>query len=87
MLISSFFLACSEANADQPFMCLDLTFIWVLLEKGFGLGPETPLHVSITSTFLRMKTLMLCIFLQLYKKVNGHEISWALGAAYNVLKK
>lgn len=39
-------LACRDANADQPFMCLDLTFIWVLLEGGFGLGPETPLYVS-----------------------------------------
>ncbi|RZC36765.1 ectonucleoside triphosphate diphosphohydrolase 5, partial [Asbolus verrucosus] len=29
--------SCAEPNADQPFMCLDLTFIWVLLEKGFGL--------------------------------------------------
>lgn len=22
---------------------------------------------------------------QLYKKIDGHEISWALGAAYNIL--
>lgn len=33
-------------------MCLDLTFIWVLLEKGFGLGPETPLYVSFFKIFL-----------------------------------
>ncbi|KRT82018.1 hypothetical protein AMK59_5959 [Oryctes borbonicus] len=38
---------CNEANADQPFMCLDLTFIWILLEKGFGLRPDTNVFVSI----------------------------------------
>ncbi|XP_050512656.1 nucleoside diphosphate phosphatase ENTPD5 isoform X1 [Diabrotica virgifera virgifera] len=58
--------ACHEANAEQPFMCLDLTFIWSLLEHGFGLKPETKIF--------------------LHKKINGHEISWALGAAYEVLR-
>jgi ectonucleoside triphosphate diphosphohydrolase 5/6 len=47
-------------------MCLDLTFIWVLLEKGFGLRGDTKIF--------------------LYKKIDGHEISWALGAAYNLLR-
>lgn len=56
---------CAEANADQPFMCVDLTFIAVLLEEGYGLKPKTPL--------------------KLYKKIDGHEISWALGCAYNIL--
>lgn len=56
---------CAEANADQPFMCIDLTFISVLLEEGYGLKPKTPL--------------------KLYKKIDGHEISWALGCAYNIL--
>ncbi|KAJ8949895.1 hypothetical protein NQ318_010529, partial [Aromia moschata] len=58
--------SCHEANAEQPFMCLDLTFIWVLLEKGFGLKEDTKIY--------------------LYKKIDGHEISWALGAAYNLLR-
>nr|XP_012221880.1 PREDICTED: ectonucleoside triphosphate diphosphohydrolase 5 isoform X1 [Linepithema humile] len=57
---------CDDPNADQPFMCLDLTFIYVLLKDGFGLEPSTTLH--------------------LYKKINGHELSWALGAAFNVLQ-
>ncbi|XP_055595951.1 ectonucleoside triphosphate diphosphohydrolase 5 isoform X2 [Uranotaenia lowii] len=56
---------CAEANTDQPFMCIDLTFISVLLEEGYGLKPKTPL--------------------KLYKKIDGHEISWALGCAYNIL--
>lgn len=38
--------ACHEANVDQPFMCLDLTFIWTLLEKGFGLRGDTTVYVS-----------------------------------------
>lgn len=37
---------CKVANADQPFMCLDLTFIWALLQEGFGLKPDTSLYVS-----------------------------------------
>lgn len=56
---------CAEANTDQPFMCVDLTFIAVLLEEGYGLKPKTPL--------------------KLYKKIDGHEISWALGCAYSIL--
>ncbi|XP_014480652.1 PREDICTED: ectonucleoside triphosphate diphosphohydrolase 5 isoform X2 [Dinoponera quadriceps] len=57
---------CDYPNTDQPFMCLDLTFIYVLLRNGFGLEPSTKLY--------------------LYKKINGHELSWALGAAFNVLQ-
>ncbi|XP_055546156.1 ectonucleoside triphosphate diphosphohydrolase 5 isoform X2 [Wyeomyia smithii] len=56
---------CQEANVEQPFMCIDLTFISILLEEGYGLKPKTPL--------------------KLYKKIDGHEISWALGCAYNIL--
>ncbi|KAJ8922634.1 hypothetical protein NQ315_007666 [Exocentrus adspersus] len=58
--------SCHEANAEQPFMCFDLTFIWVLLEKGLGLQENTKIY--------------------LYKKIDGHEISWALGAAYDLLR-
>ncbi|XP_035731106.1 ectonucleoside triphosphate diphosphohydrolase 5-like isoform X1 [Vespa mandarinia] len=57
---------CDYPNAEQPFMCLDLTFIYVLLHNGFGLEPSTRLF--------------------LYKKINQHELSWALGAAFNVLQ-
>ncbi|KAK2579445.1 hypothetical protein KPH14_002654 [Odynerus spinipes] len=57
---------CDYPNTDQPFMCLDLTFIYVLLHNGFGLEPSTRLF--------------------LYKKISGHELSWALGAAFNILQ-
>ena len=40
---------CADANTDQPFMCVDLTFIAVLLEEGYGLKPKTPLKVSAVS--------------------------------------
>ena len=36
---------CSNANTEQPFMCLDLVFISVLLEDGYGLNPKTPIKV------------------------------------------
>ncbi|XP_066245404.1 ectonucleoside triphosphate diphosphohydrolase 5 [Euwallacea similis] len=58
---------CHEANIEQPFICMDLTFIWLLLEKAFGLSLDTNIY--------------------LYKKILGHEISWALGAAYDELRK
>lgn len=58
--------ACDYPNTDQPFICLDLTFIYVLLRDGFGLQPSTKLY--------------------LYRKINQHELSWALGAAFNVLQ-
>jgi ectonucleoside triphosphate diphosphohydrolase 5/6 len=38
---------CKEPNADQPFMCLDLTYIVVLLQDGFGLKMQTPIKVKI----------------------------------------
>lgn len=37
---------CANANADQPFMCLDLVFISVLLQDGFGLKPQTKIKVK-----------------------------------------
>ncbi|XP_015523775.1 ectonucleoside triphosphate diphosphohydrolase 5 isoform X1 [Neodiprion virginianus] len=58
--------SCDYPNTDQPFICLDLTFIYVLLRDGFDLQPATKL--------------------QLYKKINSHELSWALGAAFNILQ-
>lgn len=58
---------CSTANVDQPWACLDLTYISMLLKEAFQLSLDTKL--------------------QLVKKINGHEISWALGLAYNTLMK
>lgn len=37
---------CKIPNTDQPFMCLDVTYISVLLEHGFGLKPQTKLKVT-----------------------------------------
>ena len=36
---------CANANTDQPFMCLDLVFISVLLQDGYGLKPQTKIKV------------------------------------------
>jgi len=61
---------CATPNADQPFMCLDLVFISVLLQDGYGLKPQSNI--------------------KLYKKIRGHEVSWALGCFfqnYNDLQK
>ncbi|KAK6642040.1 hypothetical protein RUM44_013763 [Polyplax serrata] len=53
---------CQEANVDQPFMCLDLVYISVLLRDLFSL-PST--HK-----------------INLVKFLDGHEVTWALGAAF-----
>lgn len=39
---------CATPNTDQPFMCLDLVFISVLLQDGYGLKPQTNIKVSLT---------------------------------------
>lgn len=43
---------CKEANSDQPWMCLDLTYITVLLQDGFGLKAQTPIKVSQLLLFI-----------------------------------
>ncbi|KAK0096013.1 hypothetical protein PV326_006766 [Microctonus aethiopoides] len=57
---------CNYPNVDQPFMCLDLTYIYVLLRDCFELEPSTKLN--------------------LYKKYNGHELSWSLGSAFSLFQ-
>lgn len=37
---------CATANTDQPFMCLDLAYISVLLKDGYGLNTKTKIKVS-----------------------------------------
>lgn len=84
---------CATANTDQPFMCLDLTYIAVLLKDGYGLNMKTNIKVShtCTSVYIYMSlsqeniVLIFISVFQLYKKIDGHEISWALGCAYNML--
>lgn len=39
---------CATANTDQPFMCLDLTYISVLLKDGYGLNAKTKVKVNAT---------------------------------------
>ncbi|XP_062863601.1 ectonucleoside triphosphate diphosphohydrolase 5 [Trichomycterus rosablanca] len=47
----------------NPFLCMDMTYITVLLKEGFGFKDNT--------------------VLQLAKKVNNAETSWALGATFD----
>ncbi|KAF7704391.1 ectonucleoside triphosphate diphosphohydrolase 5 [Silurus meridionalis] len=47
----------------SPFLCMDMTYITVLLKEGFGFKDNT--------------------VLQLTKKVNNVETSWALGATFD----
>ncbi|XP_041071246.1 ectonucleoside triphosphate diphosphohydrolase 5 [Carcharodon carcharias] len=56
----------NEATRGSPFLCMDLTYITVLLKEGFGFYDNTEL--------------------QLAKKVNNIETSWALGAAFHLIQ-
>ncbi|GAA6096549.1 ectonucleoside triphosphate diphosphohydrolase 5 [Tachysurus ichikawai] len=49
----------------SPYLCMDMTYITVLLKEGFGFKDNT--------------------VLQLAKKVNNVETSWALGATFDYL--
>jgi len=46
--VISYFLECAnkDYNELRPFKCLDLTYISVLLEQGFGLPLDTSVSVS-----------------------------------------
>jgi len=56
--------ACREA--EEPFLCVDLTYISGLLHHGYRLAADAKLG--------------------LYKHINGHTTSWALGAAFDLLE-
>lgn len=42
---------CATANTDQPFMCLDVSYIYILLRDGYDLRPKTAIKVTIFSFF------------------------------------
>jgi ectonucleoside triphosphate diphosphohydrolase 5/6 len=56
--------ACSED--DSEFFCADLSFVYAMLSRGYGLADNKEITV--------------------FKKIDGHEASWALGCAYNILE-
>lgn len=39
--------SCEYPNTDQPFACLDLSFIYTILHDGFGLDKNTKLDVRL----------------------------------------
>ncbi|CAG4968301.1 unnamed protein product [Parnassius apollo] len=57
--------ACSAANVEQPWACIDLAFVIALLHDAYKMRDTDPVS--------------------LFKKVNGHEVSWALGLAYSTV--
>lgn len=54
-----------KSSSEEPFMCLDMTYIYAILTRGYGLPDEKIVNV--------------------HQKVNNMEISWALGAAFDMI--
>lgn len=44
---------CATANTDQPFMCLDLSYMSVLLKDGYDLKPRTTIKVMEILEFIK----------------------------------
>lgn len=67
--------ACDYPNTEQPFTCLDLTFIYILLRDGFGLDPTTKLYVriqlKIQLLYRRYKSLN--IFIRYFLRIDSRE--------------
>ncbi|XP_046551151.1 ectonucleoside triphosphate diphosphohydrolase 5-like [Haliotis rubra] len=57
--------ACGNPDKDDPFLCMDLTYIYSLLKDGYGLDLKSGIHVL--------------------KQIQKIEVSWTLGAAFQVL--
>lgn len=56
------FLECANTNYNElrPFKCLDLTYISVLLEQGFGLPVET--SVSVSNDYINWQIIVFTIY-------------------------
>ena len=67
ILIEDYQKAAQKACASESseFACVDLTFLYGLLNHGYGLPNAKQLN--------------------LYKKIHGHEASWALGVGYQMI--
>lgn len=50
-ILSSAQKACSVPNNRNPYLCLDLTYMHVLLSDGYGLYPETKINVKAMQHF------------------------------------
>lgn len=76
-------------NPAEPFMCMDLIYISVLLKDAYGLDKKTKIkvifHLFIPNNICEWRRIILLLYLQLYRTVNGHQVTWALGCAYNLL--
>lgn len=85
------FSVCSGPSAEpqqNPFLCLDLVYISVLLQE-FGFPPHQQLRVSPPSLLLIIKLIVSSDWVsvpQLARTINQVETSWALGATFNYME-
>lgn len=72
--------SCASANTDQPFMCLDLVYISVLLQDGFGLKPQTNIRVSFLLFIMLYYFGVVCIL----RKIRGWGVVRGYGRGIKI---
>ncbi len=76
---------CATPNTDQPFMCLDVSYMAVLLEDGYGLKPQTKIkvfaaaHIVLLINFYSKLTFFLFITFRSFSYARKFKVMKFLG--------
>lgn len=86
-----------DNRQNNAVTCMDMTYINVLLKDGYGLNPTTKINVSVYSVHYTgyifenvwyqrvIRNNLRYSFVQVFRKINNYEVTWALGCAFDLL--